>query len=208
MFNIGQSNHVCDFLERMMDEVDDSSSTPSVIDSSRIPIMVIQRQKYLDRVHSAEHCSSVDVPHYIWVEQGTWLTPALVSDIVYDSIYHSLTKPKYRDVLKEWLEEQEIISFGTTTDLHRDGVSFSEQRPLMVRTPTCVVLDWNVGGGKAISDMMTSIMKAQDIRAEAVQPPTSLENLLRAYVEEEQLTGANQWRCAHVAVLLPCCASL
>jgi ubiquitin C-terminal hydrolase len=40
-----------------------------------------------------------------------------------------------------------------------------------------------------------------------VQPPTSLENLLQEYVEEEQLTGANQWRCVHVAVLLPCCAA-
>jgi hypothetical protein len=149
MFNRGQSNHLCEFLERMRDEdayvqkrrqyqhssddeVDDSSSTPSVIGSSQIPIMVVQRQKYIDRVYSEEHYSSVDVPHYIWVEQGTCLTPALVSEIVYDSIYHSLTKPKHRDVLKECLEKQEIISFGSTTHLHRDGVSFSEQRPLMV----------------------------------------------------------------------------
>jgi ubiquitin C-terminal hydrolase len=53
------------------------------------------------------------------------------------------------------------------------------------------------------------ILKPQDSRllSEAVEPPTSLENLLQAYVEEEQLTGANQWRCAHVAVPLPCCAS-
>ena len=36
---------------------------------------------------------------------------------------------------------------------------------------------------------------------------TSLGSLLRAYVEEEQLTGANQWRCVHVAVPLPCCAA-
>jgi hypothetical protein len=149
MFNRGQSNHLCEFLERRRveaayvqkrrqyqhssdDEVDDSSSAPSVIDGSRIPIMVVQRQKYIDRMYSEEHYSSVDVPHYIWVEEGTRLTPALVSECVYDSIYYSLTKPKHREQLKECLEKQDLISFGTTMNLHHDGVSFSEQQPLMV----------------------------------------------------------------------------
>ena len=35
-------------------------------------------------------------------------------------------------------------------------------------------------------------------RAEEATAPTTLENLLQAYVEEEQLTGANQWRCVDV----------
>ena len=73
--------------------------------------------------------------------------------------------------------------------------------------PTAVVLDWIVDGYKAVSDMMTSIMKAQNIRAEEATAPTSLENLLQAYVEEEQLTGANQWRYVD-ALLFRCLALL
>jgi hypothetical protein len=66
-----------------------------------------------------------------------------------------------------------------------------------VLQPTAVVLDWKEEA--IISDVMTSIMKpAYSSRTEAVEPPTTLENLLQAYVEEEQLTGANQWRCVDV----------
>jgi hypothetical protein len=34
-------------------------------------------------------------------------------------------------------------------------------------------------------------------RAEEDETPTSLANMLQAYIEEERLTGANQWRSVH-----------
>ena len=76
-----------------------------------------------------------------------------------------------------------------------------------VSAPNVVVLDWIVEEDNDVSDMMTSILKPQYGRAEAVEPPTSLENLLQAYVEEEQLTGANQWRYVD-ALLFRCLALL
>ena len=44
-------------------------------------------------------------------------------------------------------------------------------------------------------------------RVEEATAPTSLENLLQAYVEEEQLNGANQWRYVD-ALLFRCLALL
>ncbi len=144
MFKRGQGNHLCDFLTRKAQDAkqrqrlhtSDSSSAPSVNGRSRIPIMVIQRQKVIERMYSEEGYTSVDIPQYIWVEEGTCLTPAMVSESVYDSIYRSLTKPKHRDEfehqMKECFEQQDLLSFGTTMNLFHDGVSFSEQRPFMV----------------------------------------------------------------------------
>lgn len=157
MFNRGQSNHLCQFLARMKiedaqkqrqrrhtssddddddDEPDSSSSAPSVNGSSRIPILVVQRQKVIEPLYMQERFTLVDVPHYIWVEDKTRLTPAMVFESAYDSIRQSLTKPKHRDEfdcrMKEGFEKQDLISFGTTMDLLHDGASFSEQRPLIV----------------------------------------------------------------------------
>jgi len=45
--------------------------------------------------------------------------------------------------------------------------------------------------------MINSLMKPKFIYRAADEPPTSLENMLQAYIEEERLTGANQWRSVH-----------
>ena len=61
------------------------------------------------------------------------------------------------------------------------------------------VIDWDLGNNSII-DMMTSIMRPRASFRAADEPPTTLENLLQAYVEEEQLTGSNQWRLVDFVV--------
>jgi hypothetical protein len=43
-------------------------------------------------------------------------------------------------------------------------------------------------------DMVTPIMAPRIVGRVADEPPTTLEAMLQAFVEEEQLTGTNQWR--------------
>ena len=55
--------------------------------------------------------------------------------------------------------------------------------------PLALDLDWT------FTPKLMSVLPAKKAyRAEEVAPPTTLEALLQAYVEEEQLTGTNQWR--------------
>jgi len=75
-----------------------------------------------------------------------------------------------------------------------------------VSAPTAVVLDWIVEEDNVVSDRMTSILKPQYGRAEAVEPPTSLGELLQAYSDEERLTGDDKGR--YVDALLFCCRAL
>lgn len=58
-----------------------------------------------------------------------------------------------------------------------------------------LALDWSFTVGASAPKLKPLIpeYKAYN-RADEVSPPTTLEALLQAYVEEEQLTGTNQWR--------------
>lgn len=62
-----------------------------------------------------------------------------------------------------------------------------------VEEPIALALDWTI-------DISTPRLRplipefAKNVYAEEKTAPTTLENLLQAYVEEEQLTGSNQWR--------------
>ena len=59
--------------------------------------------------------------------------------------------------------------------------------------PLALALDWTIT--YALTPKLMSLLPAEKAyRAEEVAPPTTLEALLQAYVEEEQLTGTNQWK--------------
>jgi hypothetical protein len=63
---------------------------------------------------------------------------------------------------------------------------------LQVNEPLALALDWTP---TALTPKLSSLLPAEKAyRAEEVAPPTTLEALLQAYVEEEQLNGPNQWR--------------
>ncbi len=125
---------VSDDDENDDDETASAHLAISMKGGNQIPILVVQRQKHKNWMDDLY--TGVDVPHYIWVERGTKLTPAMLFERVHDSIYNSLAKPKYRnafdDELTQCFEKQKLLSFGTTTSLDHDGQPFSEQRPYMV----------------------------------------------------------------------------
>jgi hypothetical protein len=57
-----------------------------------------------------------------------------------------------------------------------------------VNEPLALALDWT------FKPKLMSVLPAEKTyRVEEVVPPTTLEALLQAYVDEEQLTGTNQW---------------
>ena len=62
-----------------------------------------------------------------------------------------------------------------------------------VDDPLALALDWTIN---ASTPRLRPLIPeyAKTYAAEEKTAPTSLENLLQAYVEEEQLTGSNQWR--------------
>jgi hypothetical protein len=68
-----------------------------------------------------------------------------------------------------------------------------------VDEPIALALDWTI-------DISTPRLRplipefAKIVYAEEKTAPTTLENLLQAYVEEEQLTGSNQWRLVDFVV--------
>jgi hypothetical protein len=68
-----------------------------------------------------------------------------------------------------------------------------------VEEPIALALDWTI-------DISTPRLRplihefAKNVYAEEKTAPTTLENLLQAYVEEEQLTGSNQWRLVDFVV--------
>ena len=58
-----------------------------------------------------------------------------------------------------------------------------------------LALDWSFAAGASTPKLKPLIPEYKTYnRAEEATPPTTLEALLQAYVEEEQLTGTNQWR--------------
>ena len=77
---------------------------------------------------------------------------------------------------------------------------------LQVTEPLALALDWTI---EAHTMRLRPLVPEHpgNYRAEEATAPTTLENLLQAYVEEEQLTGANQWRCVDVFDSLCCSAS-
>jgi hypothetical protein len=65
-----------------------------------------------------------------------------------------------------------------------------------VESRQVVCIDWDVSemGVGSVSHMINPLLKPQNFDRALDEPPTNLENLLQAYVEQEHLTGANQWR--------------
>jgi hypothetical protein len=61
--------------------------------------------------------------------------------------------------------------------------------------PLSLALDWTFTDVSApkLRPLIPEYAKT-NYRAEEATAPTSLENLLQAYTEEERLSGANQWR--------------
>jgi hypothetical protein len=133
------------------------------------------------------------------------------------SIRNSLSEVKIQKEFDENIarniDGQDLLSFGTTINLSHEADSFTEQEPLSVQfefqkqyvhlldltcfeqvthtAPKCICIDWNLD---IVPSLITSVMKPQAVFRGADEPPTTLEALLQAYVEEEQLTGTNQWR--------------
>jgi hypothetical protein len=67
-----------------------------------------------------------------------------------------------------------------------------------VEEPLALALDWTINiSTPRLRPLIPEYAKTY--AAEEKTAPTSLENLLQAYVEEEQLTGSNQWRSARGA---------
>ena len=72
----------------------------------------------------------------------------------------------------------------------RKGLTVSQ-----VTGPLALALDWTFPGANALQ--LKSLLPPGyrvDPHEPAAAPPTTLQAMLDAYVEEEQLTGANQWR--------------
>jgi hypothetical protein len=72
-----------------------------------------------------------------------------------------------------------------------------------VDEPLALALDWIIN---ASTPRLRPLIPeyAKTYQAEEKTAPTSLEHLLQAYVEEEQLTGSNQWRSVRSARCCPC----
>jgi hypothetical protein len=64
-----------------------------------------------------------------------------------------------------------------------------------VEGPLSLALDWTFTDVSA-PKLRPLIPECKPIyhRAEEDEPPTSLQNMLQAYIEEQRLTGSNQWR--------------
>jgi hypothetical protein len=113
-----------------------------------IPILVMQRCRYKTKNYwgdvIAHGFKTVDVPVYIWVEEGTRLTPRMLIEKVCDSIRLSLTSTKtqkeFESLVNENFADQDLICFGTTTDFTFESTEFTEERPLLVITERCKIL--------------------------------------------------------------------
>ncbi len=73
----------------------------------------------------------------------------------------------------------------------RKGLTVSQ-----VTGPLALALDWDFFSANApkLRPLLPPGYRVYQQHGPAATPPTTLQAMLDAYVEEEQLTGANQWR--------------
>ena len=72
----------------------------------------------------------------------------------------------------------------------RKGLTVSQ-----VTGPLALALDWDFFSASTPKLMPLISLEIKTYqRVDEPTPPTTLQAMLDAYVEEEQLTGANQWR--------------
>lgn len=120
----------------------------AAIGINSIPILVMQRSRYKTKncwgSVIAQGFKTVDVPLYIWVAEGTRLTPRTLFEKVYNSICFSLTsaetQKEFESLVKEKIADQNLICFGTTSNFTLECTEFTEERPLLVMTERCKIL--------------------------------------------------------------------
>ena len=108
--------------------------------SDLLPVLVVQRQARKAKDYWNEGkllgYDTVDVPHYIWIQKGTSVTPELVMDKIIASIRQSFDSDKRRESfdreIMDKFSDQRLICFGSSMYLDRTAVPFSAENPLLV----------------------------------------------------------------------------
>jgi hypothetical protein len=145
------------FLDKL--EINLSQQQHATTGINSIPIIVMQRCRFKTKNYwgsvIAEGFQTVDVPVYIWAEEGTRLTPRMVFEKVYDSIRLSLTtteiQKEFESLVLQKFADQALICFGATMNFTKVSTDFSEEHPLLVITGriakfycVCCVVSWCV----------------------------------------------------------------